>query len=69
MNTTEMLWTGDGFSTGRKQIGRRVNIDGRKGVVVDGSDLTITIRWDDGFFKRLWDKLTGKGPFVEGEDW
>lgn len=42
----EILWVGDGFSSARDQIGRRVNIDGKAGVVVEASELYITVEWD-----------------------
>lgn len=34
-------------SPGTNQIGREADIDGRKGKVVDGNDLTITIEWNN----------------------
>ena len=36
-----ILWVGDGFNCARDQIGRRVNIDGKKGKVIDASGLYI----------------------------
>ena len=42
----EMIWNGDGFSSGKDQIGKRVNINGKKGRVVDAMDLSITVEWD-----------------------
>lgn len=33
-------------SSGCAQIGRPVNIDGRTGRVVDGTELTIIVEWD-----------------------
>jgi hypothetical protein len=42
--TQEFAWIGDGL--GREQIGRAVNIDGQTGVVINGSDLFIEVRFD-----------------------
>jgi hypothetical protein len=38
-------WIGDGL--GSDQIGRSVEIEGKKGVVVEGTGLTITVRWNE----------------------
>ncbi len=48
MNQIEqMIWIGDGIrADGHEQIGRRVEIDGRTGTVIDGDALTITVKWD-----------------------
>lgn len=42
----EFAWTGDGFSSGENQIGKSVEIEGRRGVVVSGSDMFITVEWE-----------------------
>ncbi len=34
-------------SSGKNQIGRQVNINGRKGKVVEGNQLSITVEWDN----------------------
>jgi hypothetical protein len=49
---SEMLWLGDGFNSGRTQIGQPVVLNGKTGVVVEGSDLTITVCWN-AWYKRL----------------
>ena len=59
MLTEEMIWIGDGFNSAKDQIGRRVNIDGRTGVVTHATELFITVKFDrwcpwKGFLKRIW---------------
>lgn len=42
-----MIWVGDGMCPdGDKQVGRKVNIDGRTGEVIEGTPLMIKVRWD-----------------------
>jgi len=44
----QLLWVGDGMApAGPHLLGQPVVIDGRKGVVVDHSLLTITVEWED----------------------
>ncbi len=44
---TQMIWVGDGMSPANPYLlGKPVEIDGRKGRVVDTSLLTITVEWE-----------------------
>ena len=52
MAAEEMRWYGDGFNSGRDQVGRPVRVNGREGTVVDGSELFVTVCWSN-WFKRL----------------
>lgn len=47
MKTEDMLWIGDGFSSGKDQIGRKINLNGKTGVVVSGTDMFISVKWDN----------------------
>ena len=46
LGRNEMVWIGDGFSSAKDQVGRRVKLNGREGVVTDASELTITVKFD-----------------------
>jgi hypothetical protein len=41
----ELVWLKS--SSGADQVGREVNLDGRRGVVVEGSALYITVEFDE----------------------
>ncbi len=47
-----MMWAGDGFSLGSEQVGKKVDIKGKTGVITEATDLTVIIRWD-----RWWWRL------------
>ena len=55
--TEKFLWVAEGH--GSDQIGRKVNLEGRTGVVIDGTVLTVTVQFDKrpNIIKRLWNKL------------
>lgn len=43
-----MIWTGDGMApAGPHLVGCPVDFDGRKGVVVDTTLLTVLVEWED----------------------
>ncbi len=54
----EMQWIGDGMRAPETDelVGRSVNIDGRKGVVVSNTAFTIIVEWES-WFRRLLRKL------------
>lgn len=59
MFTQEMVWIGDGFNSAKDQVGRRVSIDGRAGVVTAATDLFITVKFDKWWswkwlLRKLW---------------
>lgn len=43
-----LIWTSEG--AGYDQVGREVEFDGKKGVVISGTFLTITVIWE----KKSW---------------
>lgn len=51
-----LVWFGDGFNAGSAQVGRRVNIHGKTGVVVSGTDMFIDVEWD-GWWYRVMNKF------------
>lgn len=55
-----LLYNGDG--PGSEMVGRPVNMDGRTGVVVEGTVLTITVEWDDEHTLFGEDGRLGGGP-------
>ena len=57
MNDT-FAWIGEGL--GSEQIGRSVDIQGKKGVVVEGTGLTITVRWNELPRISWWKRLFGR---------
>jgi len=40
------LWIGDGMDSGSDQVGRPVDLDGRKGKVIAGTVLTVDIEFE-----------------------
>ena len=59
MFTEEMVWLDDGFNNAHNQVGRRVNLDGRTGVVTAATGFTVTVKFDKWWpgkwlLRKLW---------------